>query len=401
MIRRAVVIGAGLAGSSAAQRLAARGWTIDLIDYADGPGRGASGNRMGVLRPQPSLDDNRLSRLTRTAFRYTRRHCESLAALDLPLRWGPTGVLHLARDARHAIAQQRVVDVQQPDAGYLRYVDRQQAGVLAGWPVDSGGWWFPGGAWVDPASLCRANIAHAAAALRTHFRGHVARIERRGENWCADDADGGVIAEAPVLILANAAEAKRFAAAAHLPLRSARGQVSHLRGDAGSAPEIVVCRQGYVTPAVDGLRCVGATFGVDDEDATLREADHAENLAKLQSILPGYTDNIALASPSGRVGFRPLAPDRLPMIGAIADAAAIDPTHPSRPLAAIPRVKGLYLIDGFGSRGIVWSAFAGELLACLITGSPLPLDEDLRGAVDPARFLLRAWGQRLRQPLPA
>jgi tRNA 5-methylaminomethyl-2-thiouridine biosynthesis bifunctional protein len=68
MSRHAIVIGAGLAGSSAAERLAARGWTIALIERADAPGQGASGNLAGVLRPLPSLDDNRLARLTRAGF---------------------------------------------------------------------------------------------------------------------------------------------------------------------------------------------------------------------------------------------------------------------------------------------------------------------------------------------
>ncbi|MDR3213465.1 MAG: tRNA (5-methylaminomethyl-2-thiouridine)(34)-methyltransferase MnmD, partial [Azoarcus sp.] len=59
-VRHAIVIGAGAAGSAVAERLAARGWDIDLIDAANGPGLGASGNRAGVLRPPPSLDVNRL-----------------------------------------------------------------------------------------------------------------------------------------------------------------------------------------------------------------------------------------------------------------------------------------------------------------------------------------------------
>jgi tRNA 5-methylaminomethyl-2-thiouridine biosynthesis bifunctional protein len=53
MRRHAIVIGAGLAGSSAAERLAARGWTITLIERAQAPGEGASGNLAGVLRPCP------------------------------------------------------------------------------------------------------------------------------------------------------------------------------------------------------------------------------------------------------------------------------------------------------------------------------------------------------------
>ncbi|HNI83568.1 MAG TPA: hypothetical protein PLX21_16665, partial [Rhodocyclaceae bacterium] len=50
---------------------------------------------------------------------------------------------------------------------------------------------------------------------------------------------------------------------------------------------------------------------------------------------------------------------------------------------------GLYLLNGFGARGIVWSALAGELLACLIAGEAPPLAGELVDAVDPGRFLLR------------
>lgn len=397
MSRRAIVIGAGLAGSSAAERLAARGWTIELIERADAPAQGASGNLAGVLRPLPSVDDNRLARLTRAGFLEACRHFASLTAAGLPLRWAQTGVLHLARDDTHAATQQRVVDVQQPAADYLRFVDRCEASQLAGWPVTHGGWWFPGGGWVDPASLCRANIARHAVAIKAHYGCQVVEIERRAGFWRACAGGGAVIAEAPVLILANATDAGRFAVAAHLPLRAARGQVSHLPAAAGSAPEIVVCRLGYVTPAIDGLRCAGATFSIDDGETALRSADHAENLARLDFILPGYGKDIQPADLGGRVGFRPLAPDRLPMVGAVADAAAIDASHPSRPLAEMPRHPGLYVINGFGARGIVWSALAGELLACLITGAPLPLADDLVGALDPGRFLLRGRQRRVRR----
>jgi tRNA 5-methylaminomethyl-2-thiouridine biosynthesis bifunctional protein len=182
--------------------------------------------------------------------------------------------------------------------------------------------------------------------------------------------------------------------AAHLPLRAARGQVSHLPAAAGSAPDIVVCRLGYVTPAIDGLRCAGATF------CRRRRRDRAACSRPCRK--PGQTrfhpaglrQGHRPGDLGGRVGFRPLSPDRLPMIGAVADATAIEAARPSRPLAEMPRLPGLYLINGFGARGIVWSALAGELLACLITGAPLPLADDLVSAVDPGRFLLRGRSQR-------
>lgn len=393
MSRRALVIGAGLAGTSAAERLAARGWNIDVIDRAAAPGCGASGNRAGVLRPLPSVDNNRLARLTHAAFQHARAHFAALVAEGLPLRWKQTGVLHLARDDRHAVRQRRVVEVQQPPADELRCVERSEASQLAGWPVATGGWWFAGGGWVDPASVCRANLARHAQAIVTHYRVQVARVERREDSWRVYDGRGEIIAAAPVLVLANAVEVRTFGVAAHLPLRAARGQVSHLPSAGGSPPEIVVCRAGYVTPSVDGVRCAGATFAIDDDDSGVRQADHVENLARLALTLPGYAEHVKIEEVDGRTAFRPLSPDRLPMIGAVADAAAIAALAAAgsarRKLADLPRLPGLYVISGFGARGIVWSALAGELLACVVGAEPAPVDDDLAEAVDPARFLLR------------
>lgn len=400
--RRAIVIGAGIAGSSAAERLAARDWKIDLIDRAASPGQGASGNQAGVFRPLPSADDNLFTRLTRACFLYSCRHFAKLAAEGLPLRWGTTGALHLARDDTHEAAQKRIVETQQPPGDYLRFVDCAQAQQIAGWPVTAGGWWFPGAAWVEPPSACGANLQRHGALIHAHFGQEVVRIERCAEQWRAWDATGQLIAEAPVLILANATDALRFAPAAHLPLRAARGQVSHLPTVAGSAPQVIVCRLGYVTPAVDGVRYAGATFLLNDSETALRPTEHKENLAKLDFMLPGFSAALlAKLDPEtleGRVGFRPTSPDRMPMIGALADASAINPALPSRPLKEIARVPGLYLINGFGSRGIVWSAMAGELLASLIEGDPLPLEAELAAAVDPARFVLRG-KRKNRAPL--
>ena len=149
---------------------------------------------------------------------------------------------------------------------------------------------------------------------------------------------------------------------------------------------MVVCRNGYVSPEEDGIRCAGATFLADDLDDGLREDEHRENLAKLELILPGYTQAFDPATLAGRVGFRPASPDRLPMVGAIPSVRSADK---DTPLADLPRHPGLYAISGFGARGLVWASLMGELLASQLDGDPQPLERDLVDAVDPARYLLK------------
>ncbi|TAH45256.1 MAG: bifunctional tRNA (5-methylaminomethyl-2-thiouridine)(34)-methyltransferase MnmD/FAD-dependent 5-carboxymethylaminomethyl-2-thiouridine(34) oxidoreductase MnmC [Betaproteobacteria bacterium] len=384
--RHALVIGAGIAGSSVAERLAARGWTVDVIDAADAPGRGASGNHAGVLRPLPSLDDNRMGRLTRAGTLYGWRHIARLARRGLPVRAEACGVLHLARDGIQLAKMLAVVERLGLPPSHLRFVDAAEASALAGWPLQTGGWWFGDSGWVQPPSLCAANIAAHPEHIRTHFGHHVARLDHSDDAWRAVGEDGRTIAAAAVAVLATGSTIRDFSQAAVLPVVAARGQVSLLPATGGSAPRVVVCRAGYVSPEVDGVRCAGASFDVDDDEPALREADHAANLARLEAMLPGYTATLATREMRGRVGFRPASPDRMPMVGGVPLPAG----HArSTPLAAIARHPGLYAMSGYGARGLVWAALMAELLASRLEGDPPPLEQDLVDAVDPARYLQR------------
>jgi glycine/D-amino acid oxidase-like deaminating enzyme len=57
-------------------------------------------------------------------------------------------------------------------------------------------------------------------------------------------------------------------------------------------------------------------------------------------MLPGYAQTADLAAIGGRVGFRPLSPDRLPMIGAVGrrrrERPAYRPSRRSLPCRACP-----------------------------------------------------------------
>lgn len=373
--RRVAVVGAGIAGTSIAERLAARGFDVTLIDAAAGPAAGASGNPVGIIRPLPSLDDNRLSRLLRAGYLHAMRHLAALEAEGLPLRWGRSGVLHLARDAKHEETQRRAIAEQAPPPEFARFVEREEATRLAGWPVEAGGWWFAGGAWIVPPSLCAANLARHADRIGTRFGTAVARLERHGALWHLLGGDGGVIAEAPQVVLAAGAQVGRLVPERPLPVWPGRGTVSLL--PAGSTPplDIVACRLGYVTPAVDGIRCAGATMARDDASAPRRD-DHLENLQRLDMILPGFGKALDPAQLAGRTSFRPMSPDRLPLAG------------PLLPALDAPS-DGLHVLSGFGARGLVWAALTAELLASRIAGEPLPVAADLAAATEPARFLAK------------
>ncbi len=393
--RHAIIVGAGLAGCAIAESLARRGWRISLIEATDTPAQGASGNHAGILRPLPSHGDNLLARLTRSGFLHLRRHLHHLAERGYTPRWQDCGVLHLARDPQHEVAQRELIALMQPPADFLRFIERDAAREIARWPVTHGGWWFPGGGWVQPASLCHANLESCGQNLITHFGKRVARHHYHEGQWHVYDEQEHCIAHAPYLIFANAQNARTLLESAEpsarlsLPLRPARGQVTHLAENDLSAPDVVVCRLGYVTPVIDGIRSAGASFIADDDSTELRAADHQDNLARLEFSLPGVLAQLPAIenqNRSGRAAVRSMTQDRLPLVGALPisnDAMSFST------LDEIPRQTGLYGLLGFGARGLVWSALAAELLASQMEGEPLPLEADLAAAVDPARFMLR------------
>lgn len=365
--RRALVIGGGIAGCLVAERLAARGWCIDLIERRDGLARETSGNPAGVLQPVPSADGNRLSRLTLAGFHYALRRLQEFTVDPKPI-WQPCGVLRLARDAKQVERQRRIAESGLLPPEVLRWVDLDEASTLAGWRVPAPGWWFPQGGWVHPPALCEAALGTTGDALRLHTRREAVDLVRAGDVWRAVDADGKSIAEAPVAILANGHLARRFAVSSALPLRPVRGQITCIPAEPGRSIKAVVSREGYVTPATSfGVHVVGATYEEGATDTLTREEDHRANLERLKKLLPDFAATVDPARVGGRAGIRTVGPDRLPLAG------------------PIPGSEGLYGLLGLGSRGLVYAPLCAELLACQIEGEPLPLERDLVAALDPAR----------------
>lgn len=384
----ALIIGAGLAGTASAERLAARGWRCTILESGT-LASGASGNRAGVIRPLPSIDDNVLSRLTRAAFLSTRQHLQALAARSLPVQWDACGVLHLARDATQIRAMQQTVETLGLPHDLLLWLDQAAASDKAGLALTTGGWWFAAGGWVNPADYCAQLLTASGAEICEHV--YVEQLHRTEHGWAAYDDQGRLIATADLVILANATDAPRLAASFSnaLPIRAARGQTTVVPSPPLTAPQTVICRNGYWTPAINGQTTCGSSFIVDDTDLTLRATEHAENLSTLEGMLADPVPDLAWPasdSPSlgGKVGLRPVVPDRLPLVGPL--PARDGGTTPNRSRVARARVPGLYVNSGYGARGILFAALCAELLASQIAGEPLPLPKDLVRAIDPMRY---------------
>lgn len=392
--RQVLVIGAGLAGCASAASLAARGWQVTLLERHAGVAEEASGNPQGVLYLKLSAHGTALSRLIVSGFGHTRRLLQHLQPNQ---DWQGCGVLQLAFEAKEA--ERQVSLAAAFPAGLLRRLDREEAEAIAGVALPAGGLFYPEAGWVHPPALCRWLAGQPGIRLLPHSE--ALQLRRENGRWQALDGEQ-VLAEAPIAVLAGAAEILRFPQANGMLLKRIRGQISRLPATASSrALATVVCAEGYVAPVRNGEHTLGASFDFHSQDLAPTTAEHAGNLELLQEISPDLAERLQAeqldpALLEGRAAFRCTTPDYLPLVGPLCDAAAFAETYAvlgrdarQVPDAPVPWLDGLYVNSGHGSRGLITAPLAAELLAAWLDDDPLPVPRDVAEACHPNRFPLR------------
>jgi tRNA 5-methylaminomethyl-2-thiouridine biosynthesis bifunctional protein len=431
-LRRALVIGAGLAGVASCWSLSQRGWQVSLIDAGPGPASGASGLPVGLAVPHLSPDDAVVSRLTRSGCHWMRQLLEDMAAP--PQAWRERRVWQVLDAASAALPE---------DAADTPALGGQECAELAG------GYRGPAVAHEEGLSIKGGELlAHwltQCPSLQCHWQRRVARLQRSAEpasQWQALDEQGQLIDQAAVVILATAMTAPGLIPAAGKMaeteascnagvLTPLRGQITlghwpdepHFGTAARSALPGLTGHGHFIAnwspstaphTAPDWDWSMGSSFERNDSDCTPRLTSDQENLRKLEQLAPELARLLAPQfgaeqRPKGVqpwVEVRATTADRLPMAGALPDwqrarhASAAEsgkPVNAAWTLDRLPRLPGLYMLCGLGARGLSLAALCAELLASQIEGEPWPLEATLAQAMDPARFDLK----RLRQSAPA
>jgi tRNA 5-methylaminomethyl-2-thiouridine biosynthesis bifunctional protein len=282
--RRAVVVGAGLAGVTMAARLVQDGWQVVLLDRQPLRAREGSGQPLLADHIHLSPDDNLLARLSRAALHLRNpNHSAGLRRL---------GRLAVADSAEAFDRQKRTLDTLGFPTQFACAVTATEASDIAGCSLPTGGIWMPGSMVAQTSLRIQALLADAGDALTWRGGCDVASVHRvPGESsWRVADGSGQVLAQASVVVLCDASTQMALPPLQSLPLRRVRRQTSWLQHPLISGLRTVLGGAAYAVP-FGGQALVGSTY--DDTDAAEPDAESdRSNARRLAACLGAAQDSL-------------------------------------------------------------------------------------------------------------
>ncbi|MEO6960115.1 MAG: FAD-dependent 5-carboxymethylaminomethyl-2-thiouridine(34) oxidoreductase MnmC, partial [Burkholderiaceae bacterium] len=368
-----LIVGGGFAGAGIAYSLALRGHPVTVLDpvFADGLGSSHRGHRAAALAPLISRDDDFRARLSRVGVACALQRWQALPPAAAPWR---CGAIDLVANEQDALKRQSTIGRLAFPQDWVSWLNPAAASERIGFAVRQGGVFFPDGQLLRPAMLVQALLSHAGVRC---IAARAARLRPDAQGrWLVNDAQGALIASASTLVLANAAQAMDLLSTAYglegLPkvasMLNLAGQISYFSSESSQHdPRLIVDGDGYWLPSVDNV-CVGGSTYVPAALATeVTQGGHQAIIDKLARLLNVTASRINqwLDSSGGWAGWRAVVTGRLPVIGPVAGAC------------------GLWLACAYGSRGLTWSALAGEVIAAQLSLEPAPIERELLRAIAP------------------
>ncbi|MBV9273274.1 MAG: FAD-dependent oxidoreductase [Verrucomicrobia bacterium] len=368
---KAIVVGAGIAGASAAFHLVEFGAEVSVIDN-NATGRATLAGA-GIICPWLSHNrDRHYQELSFAAFRYYPGLLARLAAAGQSnIEYDLVGGLavgesrqqldpvvrrlenHLTNGVKE-VGEVRVLDQGGPKR-LFPYLDSRLAGV-----------YLSGAARLSGESV-RTALLDAACASGVELLSGEAVLEQSGKTVTGIRIDGELIA-ADVVVLAAGAWSVNLCRPLRLELalEAQRGQILHLKvpdANTGKYPVIVpVLNDYYLLAFRDSRIVIGATRETGSGfDARVTAGGVAEVLRECLEIAPGLS-TATLAEI--RVGLRPMSNDGLPLLG--------------RPRG----VDRLVIATGMGRYGLTVGPYVGRLAAQIAVGQTPEIDV---GAFTPER----------------
>ncbi|MCH8501411.1 MAG: bifunctional tRNA (5-methylaminomethyl-2-thiouridine)(34)-methyltransferase MnmD/FAD-dependent 5-carboxymethylaminomethyl-2-thiouridine(34) oxidoreductase MnmC [Aliidiomarina sp.] len=388
-----IIIGDGIAAASLLWSLKDHPADVRLISQASHLAHGASGNPQGAIYPLLQADWTITSEFYCQAFEYARELYQQRAP-DLVVT---DGVLQLLKDDGACRRARKLLQRGEYPPSLVCGVTQPRASSIAGVPLPNPALFYPTSGWLQPAHVVERLISATELYRTEHERTthiqlntQVTQLERQHGKWCVTTNTNASL-HAEHVILANGQDVNRLLPQTLVPIRPVRGQVTQIKPEKGHPLlplKTVICHQGYVTPALNGSMCIGATFDKKNSEANTTAADNQANLTQLEEGLGVAMPTNAIVGE--RASIRATTPDHLPVVGRVPFlrfSLLKDTNDNGSQLAELPNC---WMLSGLGARGFTSAPLAAEILACELQQRPMPIGQRLKQALAPKRFAERA-----------
>lgn len=356
--KRIAIIGGGLAGTSAAYILKNQGFAPVLFESTETLAQGASGNPLGLYNPRFSTYRTPESDFYTASWAQAFRTFKGLQGKS-DIGFNPCGSLHLiTNEDRRRKLEGAAAHWHWPHP-HMQHLSATEAGSVAGIQIDSEALYLPGAGTVSPRQLCESYMT----GIETRLGAQVETLipDQDGTSWRVNSESFDAV------ILACGAVVRSFDPLAKLPVHTVRGQVTRIGASALTRNlKVNLCYGGYLSPALEGVHVLGATFQKWLDDSAERPEDDQDNIERLRAVLPGLEGKVEIIE--NRASFRCAARDHFPLIGPVEGA------------------PGLYVSTAHGSHGLISTLAGAHLLADMITGGPLSLPQETVQRLAPCRF---------------
>jgi glycine oxidase len=352
-----IIIGGGVIGLSIARALASRGADDVMVIERGEFGREASWAAGGILAPQVEADTAddffRLARASRDLYPQFAEALLDETGLDIEL--DTTGTLYVAfRESEDSEFRARF-DWQRSEGLAIEWLSGDEARALE--PALSKNvrcaLRFPNDFQVENRRLVEALLVSnrkLGVQLVEHCEVKAVRVSA-GKVSGAETSFESVACD--VAVVAAGAWTSTIDPAARLEIEPVRGQMLCFRPARPLVRHVIYSSRGYLIPRRDGRLIAGSTSERVGFDKRVTEQGVAEIKSMAIEIAPQVE---ILPLIDSWAGFRPRAPDDLPVLG------------------RSPEIDGLFYATGHYRNGILLAPITGELMAeAIISKSVSPL----------------------------
>ncbi len=392
-IKKATIIGAGIAGLSMAYSLVRRGWSVTVIDRHAGVAKETSGNPAVIVYPRLSVNNDVDTEFYTDAYCYNLYTLEALQKKHRQQFWFDCGLLQLTdkkriseiikkfdlNDDYVSIYKELAKGADKKDDQRV-YAEYKSAGVVLS------------------RVLCDVLKQECGDRLNL-VQAEITEIKHLDGCWSCLSGEQN-IAKSEILVIANGTGINDLGLTANFPVNIIRGQIAVFKENINSKNiQKVMNADKHITPSITNKHYLGATYSRDNANVDINDNESWELLDSINNDFPetllrgDYCD--------AWVGFRTISKDRVPIVGAMFDEKFFNEEYmdihqgnTKKNYRSARYLNGLYVTAAHGSRGFTSSFLSAEIIAAQIEGEPVPVSKRVMDYLNPSRFIVNNFKRR-------